>query len=118
MSTPGHPCRRRGPPRAGARRRAAGCRRSRARGRGRTGPSTAARPRSPSGTRSPSGAARPGHHHHHHHHHRHHRHHHHLAVEAQNVLEYPWRPVEVELPRGEAEGVAQRQDLRCNTGLR
>ena len=63
---------------------------------------------------------RSNHHHHHHHqyHHHHHCNHHHLAVEAQNVLEYPRRPVEVELARGEAEGVAQRQDLRCNTGLR
>ena len=50
------------------------------------------------------------------HHHHHHHHHCHLAVEAQNVLEYPRRPVEVELARGEAEGVAQGQNLRLTQG--
>ena len=34
-----------------------------------------------------------------------------LAVQAQDVLKYPRRPVKVELPGGERVGVTQSQDL-------
>ena len=34
-----------------------------------------------------------------------------LAVQAEDVLKYPRRPVKVELPGGERVGVTQSQDL-------
>ena len=38
----------------------------------------------------------------------------HLAVQAQDVLEYPWGPVKVELPPLQRVRVAQAEYLRCN----
>ena len=113
----------RGPPQGGARRLSAACRRSTARGRGRSGPSTPTHPRSPgqgvndfcssiiskekkrsdiifSQIIAPClrtdalGEVELA-----------------LAVETEDVLEYPRRSVEVELPTHQTERVTKAENL-------
>ena len=40
-----------------------------------------------------------------------------LAVQTQNVLEYPGRSVEIEFTTDETKGVTKGEDFSCNDGL-